>query len=86
MIRKIRLISTFTASQSVKQIIAMHILPSIARSKSNQTTKFGQLIEYKIRNIFLKKSCRICGGKIGSIASFTQFTLLYAKLRAIEIP
>ena len=29
-------------------------MPNILRSKDNQTMKMGQLIEYKIRNIFLK--------------------------------
>ena len=29
-----------------------NILPSILRSKGNQTIKFGQLIDYDIRNIF----------------------------------
>ena len=38
-----------------KQSIAMHILTNIERKKSNQTIKFGQLIEYSIRNIFLEK-------------------------------
>ena len=28
-----------------KQIITIHILPNISRSKGNQTIKFGQLIE-----------------------------------------
>ena len=41
----------------------MHILPNISRSKDNQTMKFGQLIEYKMRNIFLKKSYTKCGGE-----------------------
>ena len=41
-------------SQSGKQTIAMHILPSISRSKGNQTMKFDQLIEYIMRNIFLE--------------------------------
>ena len=43
-------------SQSGKQTIAIHILPNISRSKGNQTMKFGQLIEHKMRNIFLEKS------------------------------
>ena len=30
-------------------------------SKVNQTMKFGQLIERKLRSIFLEKSCRKCG-------------------------
>ena len=33
------------------------MLPNISRSKLNQTMKFGQLIEYKMRNIFLEKTC-----------------------------
>ena len=81
LIRKIRLISIFVASQPVKQTIAMHILPNIARSKCNQTTKFGQLIEYKMGNIFLKKSLKICGGKIGSIVSFTQFAFIVCQIK-----
>ena len=32
--------------QPGKQTIAMNILPKISRSKSNQTIKFGQLIEW----------------------------------------
>ena len=28
--------------------------PNISRSKSNQTVKFGQLINYNMRNIFLE--------------------------------
>ena len=56
-IRKIRLISRLITSQPGKQTIAIHILPDISRSRGNQTMKFGQLIEYNMRNIFLKKSC-----------------------------
>ena len=51
-------------SQPVYQAIVMHILPNILRSKSNQTMKFGQLIEYNIRNIFLEKWYTKCGGEI----------------------
>ena len=32
-------------------------------SKGNQTMKFGQLIEYNLRNIFLEKSYTKCGGE-----------------------
>ena len=38
--------------------IAIHILPNISRSKSYQTMKFVQTIEYNKRNIFLQKSFR----------------------------
>ena len=43
-------------SQPGKQTIATHILANISRSKGNQAIKYGQLIEYNIRNIFLEKS------------------------------
>ena len=41
-------------SQPGKQRIAIHILPNISRSKDNQAIKFGQLIEYNMKNILLK--------------------------------
>ena len=43
-------------SQLGKQTITKQILTNISRSKGKQTIKFGQLIEYNMRNIFLKKS------------------------------
>ena len=42
-------------SQTKQQIIAIHILPNVCRSKGNQTIKLGQFIDYNIRNIFLEK-------------------------------
>ena len=39
-------------SQTELQILAIHILPNISRSKGNQIMKFGQLTEYNMRNIF----------------------------------
>ena len=54
MVRKRRLISKFVTSQSGYPAIAIHILPIISRSKSNQTMKFGQLIGYKKKFFFLK--------------------------------
>ena len=50
-------------SQPRKQTIAIHILPNISRIKGNQTMKFGQLIEYDMRNTFLEKSYAKCGGE-----------------------
>ena len=38
------------------QFVMIWQLPNISRSKGIQTMKFGQLIEYNMRNIFLKKS------------------------------
>ena len=34
----------------------MHVLPNISRGKGIQTMKFGQLLEYNTRNIFVEKS------------------------------
>ena len=50
-------------SQPGKQIIAIHILPNISRSKNNQTMKYGQLIDCNMKNIFLEKSFAKCGGE-----------------------
>ena len=43
--------------------LTAHVLPIISRCKSNQTMKFGQLIENNMRNIFLEKSNTKCGGE-----------------------
>ena len=45
-------------SQLGKQTIAMHILSNIFRTIGNQTIKFGQLLDYNIRNIVLEKPYR----------------------------
>ena len=50
-------------SQSGQQIITIHILPSISRSKINQTMRFGQLIEYN-KYFLLEKSCTKCAEKL----------------------
>ena len=54
MIRKLWLIPKFMTSQAGQQTIAIRILPNISRSKGNQAMKFGQLIKYSTRNIFLE--------------------------------
>ena len=46
-----------------EQTIVMYILTNISRSKSNKAMKFGHLIGYNTRNIFLEKSCTKCGGE-----------------------
>ena len=50
-------------SQPGYQTIAAHILPNISRSKGKQAMKFGQLIEYNMRNIFVEKSYTKCAGE-----------------------
>ena len=87
-------------SQPGKQTVAIYILAYISRNKDNQTVKFGQLIEYNMRKIFLKSYPK-CGGKASpkpfskksklSISLNQQskilhsLLILYDKLRAIEI-
>ena len=44
----------------------MRILPDILRGKYNQTLKFDQLVQHGMRNIFLKKSWKKCGGETSS--------------------
>ena len=51
------------ALQPGLQIIAIHILTYISRGKGNQAMKFGQLIEYNLRNIFLEESYTKYGGE-----------------------
>ena len=53
--KKVRLIPKFMTSQTGQQIINIHTLPNISRSEGNQAMKFGQLIKYNVRNIFLRK-------------------------------
>ena len=48
-------------SQPGKQTIGIYTLPNTSRSEDFQTMKFGQSIEYNMRNIFLEKSHRKCG-------------------------
>ena len=50
-------------SQPGKETIATYILLNISRSKGNQTMKFGKLIKYNMRNIFLEKAYTKYGGE-----------------------
>ena len=74
LIRKLWSISKFMASQTGQEIITMHILPNILRSKGNQIMKFGQLIEYNMTSIFLEKSYKQCDGE-------TIFGTFYKKIK-----
>ena len=49
--------------QTGQQIITIHILPDISKSKTNQNMKIGQLIEYNMRTVFLEKSFIKCDGE-----------------------
>ena len=48
--------SKFITSQPGTKTIVTYLLINTSRSKDNQTMKFGQLIEYNLRNIFLEKN------------------------------
>ena len=63
LIRRVRLILKFMTSQPGLQKIAIYILPNIPRSKGNQKMKFGQFIEYSMRNTFVEKSYTKCAGE-----------------------
>ena len=76
----IRLISKFVTSEPGKQRIAIHILPNISRRKGNQTMKFGQLIEYKVGNIFLEKSYAKYGGESFPITLFVLFVFIVCQV------
>ena len=39
-------------SQTGELTHIIHTLPNISRNKNSRTMKFGQLVEYKQRNIF----------------------------------
>ena len=54
LVKKLRSISKFMTLETGKQIIAIHVLPNISRSKDNQAMKFRQLIEYNMKNSFLE--------------------------------
>ena len=63
LIRKLRLISKFMTSQTGQTIITIHTLLNFSKSIDNQVMKFGQLIEYNMRNTFLQKSYTKWGGE-----------------------
>ena len=97
-INEIRLILKFMTSQPGQQTNAIHILSNISRSKGNQTMKFGQLLEYNMRNIFVEKSYTKFSGETIPRPFFKKLKLSrslpkvlyslflsYAKLRTIEI-
>ena len=51
------------ASQTGQETTAILILPNISRTVGNQTTIFGQLIEYSMRHVFVEKLYAKCCGE-----------------------
>ena len=43
-------------SQFRRQAIAIHVLLNISRSKDSETIRFGQLIEYRLKDILFLKN------------------------------
>ena len=76
LIRKIRLTSKFMTSLADLHTIAIHILPNMSRSKGNQKMKFGQLIKYNKKKIFLQNVC----GKWGREASSRPLFIFWKSL------
>ena len=56
--KTLRSISKFMMPQAGQQIVTIHMLRDISRSKGNQSMIFDQLIQYNVRYIFHQKSCR----------------------------
>ena len=63
-----------------KLIIIIPILTNISRSKDNQTMKFGQLVEYNMGNIFLRKSYWKWGRKV----SFRLLFVLWNSINEVK--
>ena len=59
--KTIRLISKFMTPHPGKQL--QYTVLNISKSKDNHAMKFGQLIQYKMKDIFLEKSYTKCGGE-----------------------
>ena len=57
------LTSKFMTLQPGKQTISMYVLSNISRIKGNQKMKFGQLVEWNMKNFFLENSITKCGGE-----------------------
>ena len=47
-----------TSQTEKKKHLKYTYCSSVARSKSNETIKYGQLLEYSVWNIYFSKSCR----------------------------
>ena len=56
LIRKLWLISKLIMLQTREQIVIIHILLNVSKSKGHQAIKFGQLIKFCVRSISLYKS------------------------------
>ena len=73
-------------SQPCKKTITIHILSSNSWSTSNQTIKFGQLIEYNQINIFLYNYAEnVSGRPVPDLFLFFEKALSEIKESAMEL-
>ena len=63
---KVKLNFKNMTSQTCKKVIAIHLLINVSRANVNPPMEFGQSIEYNVRNILLRKSCRKEAGTLVS--------------------
>ena len=62
-------------SQNRQQMFTMHVLLNVSRGKGNQSMKFGELIEYNMRNIFIEKSYTKYGGEASPRAFYKKLKI-----------
>ena len=66
--------------------MTIHVLPNISRSKSNQTMKFGQFIEYYRSNIFFKNYAKNeLGRLVPDLFLFFKKALYEVKANALRL-
>ena len=67
-------------SQIGPQTVTINILVDVSKRRKNQTMKFGQLMEYNVRNISLKKLWEKKAGRlVPNLFVFFQKTLCELK-------
>ena len=72
-------------SQIGPQTVTINILVDISKRRENQTMKFGQLMEYNVINISLKKSWEKKAGRlVPNLFLFFQKTLYEVKTSIIR--
>ena len=79
----VKVLVDFKVYGVINWITINHNTPStnISISKgNNQAMKFGQLINYSVRNVFLQRSCRKCGRE----ASYRPFFVFWKALYKIK--
>ena len=64
--KKVKLNLKNMTSQTCKKVIAIHLLINVSIANVNPPMEFGQSIEYNVRNILLRKSCRKEAGTLVS--------------------